>query len=59
MSDITKCGNGDDCPIHTRCWRHLAPDNTYGQSYCSFYDYRDWKGDYFECQSFYDKTGDS
>ena len=59
MSDIIKCGNSDDCPIHTQCWRHLAPDSIYAQFYCNFYDYNNWKGDYFECQNFYDKTGDS
>jgi hypothetical protein len=38
MPDITKCSN-DTCGLRMKCWRFLAPDSEYRQSYARFETY--------------------
>lgn len=50
MSDISKCSNAE-CPLKDKCWRWLAPSNSYAQAFGNFEP--DENGN---CKYFWDAT---
>ena len=54
MTDISFCGNSEQCPTREKCWRNFMPNDGGYYSVVSFYE-----EDQKECNYFYPFTPES